>query len=213
MKLLQLTLLSTLLCTTTSLLSANEEGFVTLFDGKTKTGWVDESDGYLIEDGIIRCTPKGKFFRTDRTYSDFIIRIEYKVPPGGNNGLGIRATKGGNPAFDGMEIQFLDDTHEKYKNLQVYQYNGSVYGVIPAKRGHLKPVGEWNEMEVSAIGNDIKVTLNGTVITEGNIKEATKEGTLDKREHPGLFNKEGYIVLCGHGDPVEFRNIRVKEIK
>lgn len=225
MKLLKIAFFSALFCLTTTLVSAGEEGFVTIFDGTSKDGWIDKEDGYLLENGILRCTPKGKYFRTEKSYSDFIVRLEYKLPPGGNNGIGIRPTIGGNPAFDGMEIQLLDDTHPKYNTpkptkeqkgygqIADYQYNGSVYGIIPAKLGYLKPVGEWNEIEVSAIGNHMKVTLNGTVITEGDIKEATKNGPLDKREHPGLFNKEGPIILCGHGDPVEFRNIRVKEIK
>jgi hypothetical protein len=90
-----------------------------------------------------------------------------------------------------------------------------VYGVIPAKRGFLKPVGEWNYQEVQAIGNKIKVTLNGEVILEGDIAKASKNGTrtMDKNPHPGLLNKSGYIVFLGHGSPIQFRNLRIKDLE
>src|SRR3546814_7037851 len=89
---------------------------------------------------------------------------------------------------------------------------GSVYGVIPAKRGFLKPVGEWNMEEIWIKGNKIKVTLNGAVIVEGDLAEASKNGTLDHKEHPGLKRTTGHIAFLGHGSEVHFRNIRVKRL-
>ncbi|HPT33005.1 MAG TPA: DUF1080 domain-containing protein, partial [Prolixibacteraceae bacterium] len=132
-----------------------------------------------------------------------------------NNGLGIRTPLEGDAAYVGMELQILDNEAAIYKNLQPYQYHGSVYGVIPAKRGFLKPVGEWNYEEVQAIGNRIKVILNGETIVDGDIKEASKNGTAtaDHREHPGLLNPSGYIGFLGHGSPLKFKNLRIKEIK
>ena len=112
-----------------------------------------------------------------------------------------------------MELQILDNEDPIYKNLKKYQYHGSVYGIIPARRGFLKPIGEWNYQEVIAKGNRIKVILNGEVILDGDIQEATLNGTMDKREHPGLFNKKGHIGFLGHGSVVKFKNIRVKELK
>jgi hypothetical protein len=111
-----------------------------------------------------------------------------------------------------MELQILDNEAEKYKDLHPYQYHGSVYGVIPAKRGYLLPTGEWNKEEVVVKGTKIKVTLNGTVIMEGDIKEPAKNGTMDHKEHPGLKRKTGHIGFLGHGDVVRFRNIRVKKL-
>lgn len=111
-----------------------------------------------------------------------------------------------------MEVQILDNDADIYKNLQVYQYHGSVYGVIAAKRGYLKPVGEWNQQEIELIGNKIKVTLNGTVITEGDLAAASANGTVDKREHPGLKRTSGHIGFLGHGDTLFFRNIRIKDL-
>ena len=113
-----------------------------------------------------------------------------------------------------MELQILDNDAPVYKNLKEYQYHGSVYGVIPAKRGHLKPMGEWNYQEVIADGDNIKIILNGTTILDGNIREASKNGTatMDGKNHPGLLNKSGHIAFLGHGSVVKFRNIRVKEL-
>jgi len=113
----------------------------------------------------------------------------------------------------GMEIQVLDSEHPMYKDLHEYQYHGSVYGVMPAKRGFLLPTGEWNKEEISVKGSKIKVTLNGTVIVDGDIKEASKNGTLDQKEHPGLLRTTGHIGFLGHGDVVRFRNMRVMKVE
>ncbi len=191
--------------------SEAEEGFVSLFDGKTLKGWVGDTKGYIVEDGKLVCAPGGKLM-TDKDYSDFVFRFEFNVPPGGNNGVGIRAPVSGNSAYNGMEIQILDDTHEKYKGwLKDYQHHGSIYGVVPAKTGFRKPAGEWNSEEIMADGSRIKVTLNGHVIVDADLDKIEK--AADGKEHPGLHNKTGRIGFLGHGDRVEFRNIRIKEIK
>ncbi|MCK5467136.1 MAG: DUF1080 domain-containing protein, partial [Cyclobacteriaceae bacterium] len=108
--------------------------------------------------------------------------------------------------------QILDNTADIYKDLKAYQYHGSAYGIIPAKRGYLKPVGEWNEQEVILKGSHVKVILNGTVILDGDMKEASKNGAIDGKEHPGLNNEKGHIGFLGHGSVVRFRNIRIKEL-
>ncbi len=99
-----------------------------------------------------------------------------------------------------------------YENLEAYQYHGSVYGVIPAKRGHLKPIGQWNTEEVIVKGSSIKIILNGVTIVDGDIHEASKNGTLDHKQHPGLQREKGHIGFLGHGSVVWFRNIRIKEL-
>jgi hypothetical protein len=185
--------------------------FVSLFNGRDLTGWIGDTKGYVVEDGNIKCKPGGNLY-TEKEYSDFVLRFEFKLPSGANNGLGIRTRPGVNAAYDGMEIQILDDTAEKYKDkLKEYQYHGSIYGVVPAKRGFLKPVGQWNFEEVIAKGNHITVIVNGETIVDADIAEAAKDGTMDKQPHPGLFNKSGNIGFLGHGDVVEFRNIYIKE--
>lgn len=201
--------------TTITVLSEEEkkQGFTVLFDGSNMDQWTGNTTGYLNEEGVIVTHPEtggiGNLF-TKEEYSDFEYRFEFQLTPGANNGLGIRAPLEGDAAYEGMELQILDNEAEMYKSLQPYQYHGSVYGVIPAKRGYLKPTGEWNQEEVVVKGSKIKVTLNGQVILDGDIKEASVNGTMDHKEHPGIQRTRGHIGFLGHGDVVRFKNIRVK---
>jgi HEAT repeat protein len=191
------------------------DGFVSLFNGSNLDGWQGNKTDYYVEDGEIIVQPKrgghGNLF-TEKEYSDFNYRFEFQLTPGANNGLGIRAPLEGDAAYVGMELQILDNTAAIYANLKEYQYHGSVYGVIPSKRGYQNPVGEWNSEEVIVKGSQIKVILNGTVILEGDIKEASKNGTLDHKNHPGLKRDKGYIGFLGHGSELKFRNIRIKDL-
>jgi HEAT repeat protein len=191
------------------------EGFTALFNGKNLDGWIGDKVSYVAEDGMIVIKPEkgsgGNLF-TAEEYGDFVFRFEFQLTPGANNGLGIRAPLEGDAAYVGMELQILDNTAAIYANLAPYQYHGSVYGVIPAKRGYLNPVGEWNFQEVVAKGNRITITLNGTVIVDGDIAEASANGTIDGHDHPGLKRARGHIGFLGHGSVVRFRNIRVKEL-
>ncbi|CAN5863280.1 hypothetical protein BH24BAC1_BH24BAC1_14000 [soil metagenome] len=199
-------------------LSAAEkkEGFRVLFDGTTLHDWTGNTRDYVAEDGALVIYPnrggKGNLFTKDE-FSDFIFRFEFQLTPGANNGLGIRAPLEGDAAYTGMELQILDNEAEKYKDLKPYQYHGSVYGVLPAKRGFLRKTGEWNYQEVEVKGSKIKITLNGTVILDGDVAEAAKNGTADGKDHPGLTRTTGHIGFLGHGDVVKFRNIRIKDLR
>jgi HEAT repeat protein len=194
-----------------------KEGYKVLFDGTNMHNWTGNTTDYVIEDGTISVRPKpgkgsgGNLF-TKEEFSDFVYRFEFQLTPAANNGLGIRAPLEGDAAYVGMELQILDNEAPVYKDLKAYQYHGSVYGTIPAKRGFLKPTGEWNYEEVIARGSKIKVILNGTVILDGDIEPFKKNGTPDHQEHPGLLRERGHIGFLGHGSPVQFRNIRVKDL-
>jgi hypothetical protein len=201
---------------TTSSLSEEEkkQGFTMLFDGSNMDHWMGNTDGYQIEEGVMVVHPElghGNLY-TKEEYANFDYRFEFQLTPGSNNGLGIRAPLKGDAAYVGSELQILDNEAAMYKDLQPYQYHGSVYGVIAAKRGFLLPTGEWNKEEVVVNGTKIKVTLNGTVILEGDIKESILKGTADHKEHPGLKRTTGHIGYLGHGDVMRFRNIRVKTL-
>ena len=193
-----------------------KDGYKALFNGKNFEGWTGNLIDYHVENGEIvlhldNGPSHGNMF-TSGEYSDFIYRFEFQLTPAANNGIGIRAPLEGDAAYQGMEIQVLDSEDPVYKDLAPYQYHGSVYGIIPAKRGFLKPVGQWNYEEIYAKGNQIKVTLNGTVILDGDIKEAAKNGPLDHKAHPGLLREKGHIGFLGHGSVVKFKNIRLKEL-
>jgi HEAT repeat protein len=193
-----------------------DEGFEVLFDGTNMHKWTGNTTDYVVEDGNIVIYPSKSFggnLYTKDEFGNFVFRFEFQLTSGANNGLGIRTPMEGDAAYVGMELQILDNEAPIYSKLKEYQYHGSVYGIIPALRGYLKPVGEWNYQEVIANGDDIKITLNGTVILEGNLREATINGPKDKKAHPGLFNKKGFIGFLGHGSVVKFRNIRIRSIK
>jgi hypothetical protein len=194
---------------------ADELGFEALFDGSSLFNWMGNTTDYVPVNGELVVDPKrggkGNLY-TKKQYGDFHLKFDFQLTPGANNGLGIRTPLEGDAAYVGMELQILDNTAPVYAKLEPYQYHGSVYGILAAKQGFLKPVGEWNEQEVIAEGNHIKVILNGEVITDGDLVQATKDGNPDHKEHPGLFNKTGHIGFLGHGSPLKFRNLRIKEL-
>ncbi len=197
----------TIISLSTTLSAEDEKCFVSLMPKDGKSGWEKTvnttADGYIDGDG---CYMAKKF-------GDFVLRFEFRLKEGSNSGIGLRSEQGQNAAFNGMEIQVLDNTAERYAKLKEWQYHGSIYGVVAAKRGALKKVGEWNVEEISAIGDHIKVTLNGQVIVDAKLHEAAPGGkTLDGKKHHRIFAKDGYIRLCGHGGGVEFRNMRIKEV-
>lgn len=193
-----------------------ETGFISLFNGKDLDGWVlkgGRGPGYIVENGVIVCPAEGggNLF-TVKEFSNFVLRLDWRLWEGGNNGVGIRAPLSGDVAYSGMEIQVLDEEAEVYQKMPIKpaQYTGSVYDVFPAKRGHVKRNGMWNEYEITANGRQVKVVLNGVTITDANLDSVTDPAVLKK--HPGLQNKSGHIGLLGHGTRVEFRNLRVKEL-
>ncbi len=194
-----------------------KQNFVPMFNGIDMNGWIGNLKDYGAKDGMIVCDPKyggrGNLY-TEKEYSDFIMRFDFLLTAAANNGLGIRTPLEGDAAYVGMELQILDNTAEVYKNLKEYQYHGSVYGIIPSKKGALNPVGEWNTQEVEVKGNRIKITLNGVIILDGDIAKASKNFTVmpDGREHPGLSNKKGHIGFLGHGSYVSFKNLRIKDL-
>jgi len=190
---------------------ADAEGFHPLFNGKDLAGWIGATKGYVAENGVIVCLKEGGGnLYVGREFSDFHLKFEFKLTSGANNGLGIRTPTGVDAAYAGMELQILDDSADVYKNLQPYQYHGSIYGVAACERGHQKPVGEWNAQEVIADGPKIKVILNGATIVDADLSKIEK--TADGRPHPGLHNATGHIGFLGHGSRVEFRSIRIKEL-
>ena len=193
----------------------HEKDFTPIFDGKSLNGWKligKTGDGYLVEDGKIVCPPKGggNLFH-EKEYSDFVLRFEFKLADGSNNGLAIRSPmQKSSLAYDGMELQIIDNTSERYRDIKPWQKHGSLYHVFPAKTGYLKPTGEWNQEEVSVKGRQVKVVLNGHTILDVNLDGVKDPEIIAK--HPGLKRRSGHVGFLGHDEPIEFRNIRIKEL-
>ena len=190
-----------------------EEGFEPLFNGENLNGWTGAVDNYEVADGTLRCKAgKGGNLVTNEEFDNFVLRFEFNLPPGGNNGLVIRAADAeGDLAYKAMELQILDNSAAQYAQLHDYQYHGSLYGLAPASRGYSHPPDHWNYQEVVVDGDRIEVHLNGFEILNVNVAEA-RQKPLDGKEHPGASRASGRIGFAGHNDPVAFRNIRVKRI-
>ena len=197
---------------TKTLADSHADGFKSIFNGTDFEGWKGPTENYEIENGVVRCKPsKGGTIYTAEEYSDFAARLEFRLPPGGNNGLAIRYPGTRDTAYNGMcELQVLDNTSKKFAGLDDRQYHGSAYGMVAAQRGFLRPTGEWNFQEVTVIGSTIKVELNGTVILNCDVSKVTEY--MDDKPHPGKDNASGHFGLAGHNDPVEFRNLMIKPI-
>jgi 3-keto-disaccharide hydrolase len=192
--------------------SRDDSGFQSVFNGKDFEGWSGPTENYDVKEGAIVCKPgKGGTIYTKEEYGDFVARLEFKVPPGGNNGLAIRYPGSGDTAYVGMcELQVLDDDAAQYKKLDPRQYHGSAYGMVPAHRGFQRPVGQWNYQEVTIKGSTIKVELNGTTILNTDLSKVTD--FMANNAHPGKDRASGHFGFAGHSDPVQFRNISIKKL-
>lgn len=188
-------------------------GFKSVFNGKDFDGWGGPVDNYEVKDGAIMCKPgKGGTIFTKDEYANFAVRLEFKLPPGGNNGLAIRYSGQGDTAYAGMcELQVLDDNYEKVKGkIDPRQAHGSVYGMVAAARGYQRPIGEWNYQEVTVTGSRIKVELNGTVILDSDVAKVTE--FMGGKPHPGRDRTSGRFGFAGHSDPVMFRGVAIQPL-
>jgi len=188
-------------------------GFEEVFNGKDFSGWAGPVDQYEVKDGAVVCQPrKGGTIYTQAEYADFVARLEYKLPPGGNNGLAVRYPGQGDSAYVGMcEVQILDDDAATYARLDPRQYNGSAYGMAAVQRGYLRPTGQWNFMELTVRGPTICVELNGTSILDADLSKVTT--FMADSPHPGKDRTSGHFGFCGHNDPVAFRNVEIKRLE
>ena len=194
--------------------NAVERGFISLFDGESLKGWSyfgNPGGEYYVTNGLIECPSNsvGNLL-TDGEYSDFVLRLEYKLWPDGNNGVAIRAPLAAKGlTYVGVEIQMLDDKAPKHANIKPWQYNGSVYGIVPAKNGTAR-IGEWNKEEITCVGRHYKIILNGKTIVDADLNDMHDAEVLTA--HPGMLRERGHLGFLGHTSRFEFRNIRIKEL-
>ena len=213
-------------------LTAEEKarGFEMLFDGTDLSKWHGDLEGYTVVNGAIYVSANygatGNLY-TNKEYRNFVYRFEFCfLEEGVNNGVGIRTPENVDAAYEGMcELQILDHDAPVYAGwLRDYQVHGSIYGVVPAKRLKHKPLGEWSTEEIIVEGDHIKVTVNGEVITDADVRKVTQghnvapDGsgknpyTIDGHDHPGMFNYKGFISFCGHGAGLKIRNVRILDL-
>ncbi len=198
----------------TAAMGAAAADWVKPYNGKDLSGWHVESgklEAWKANGEMISCvTPGGGYLALDKEYGDFELELEYRLPPAGNSGVGIRFPRGGWPSTQGMEIQLLDDDAPQYAKLGEVHRNGSIYSFLAPKVKAGKPAGEWNKIEIRCQGPHIKIKLNGKDIQDVNVEEQTKKGkggsALNARPRTGL------VGLQSHGDPVDFRKIRIREL-
>jgi Domain of Unknown Function (DUF1080) len=209
---LPLVLIALMLLSTKLSAADDAAGWKPLFNGKDLTGWT-AIDGPLADwhatDGVLSCgggSGKG-WLSTTEQYKNFELELEFRVPPGGNSGVFLRAPHEGNPAFDGMEIQVLDDPAPEYATIKPAQHCGSLYGLAAAKSGALKKAGEWQKYLIVCDGKHVKVTLNGQGIVDANLADFESDET-----HKGARRAEGFVGLQNHGTQVDFRNIRIRNL-
>jgi hypothetical protein len=190
-------------------------GFQSVFNGQDFTGWGGPLDCCAITNSaIIWQHNKGGTIYTQAEYTNFVARLEFKLPPGGNNGLAIRYPGDGDTAYVGMcECQVLDDNYEKNTGEQIdpRQAHGSAYGMVAARRGYQHPIGEWNYEEVMVVGPTIKVEMNGTPILDADLSKVTE--FMHNSAHPGKDRTSGHFGFAGHNDPVMFRNLSIKPLE
>ena len=187
-----------------------------LLDESTLAGWSGDVVGWTLKDGILSCGPNGQAIYAPGEWSDFELSFSFRLDPGANNGVAIRAPGTGDAAYEGMEIQVLDDGHEKYAGwLKDWQRHGSVYGLVASSgaREAMRPAGEWNDETITARGSRITVTLNGKTIVDADVAAALRAGPASGKDHPGARRTSGKVGFLGHGDRVDFRNVRIRPFR
>ena len=187
--------------------------FVSLFNGRNLDGWSGPIENYAVDGEAIVCKPgKGGTIYTDEEYGDFEVLLQFQLPPGGNNGLAIRYPGKGDTAYVGMcELQVLDSSHAKYKDLDPRQHHGSIYGQVAARRGYLRNAGDWNYQRIRVQGSRITVELNGTVILDADNSKLS-EFMYPAERFAGRHRRSGHFGFAGHSDPVRYRQIYISPL-
>jgi len=202
-------IISPLLCS-----AEKESGFTSLFNGKDLSGWQGmggSTSNWSAKEGILSCTGKSgsQWIATKEEFSDFDLRLEFKIPVNGNSGIFIRAPQKGAPWVAGMEIQVLDDYGSKWKNLKPAQFTGAIYAVCAPSVRASKKAGEWQSMRIRCQGSTCEVWLNDKLIVKADLgKLAEKNSRVT-----GLKRTNGFIGLQNHSSPVHYRNLMIKRLK
>ncbi len=195
------------------MIAEDKDLFVPLFNGKDLSHWKvlnGNKDVWGVDkDGVVFCKPgHGGWLLTEKEYSDFELKVEFKLPKNGNSGIALRTPFQGDPAYTGMEIQLIDDLN--WKGLQSWQHTGSIYNVVPASKQANKPIGEWNQAHIYCKGKKVIIKVNGETLVDADLGKYEAEHS---KKHPGILRKSGFVGFQSHDTRVEFRNAFIKELK
>jgi hypothetical protein len=181
-----------------------EGAFRPLFAGDSLEGWAlvreQPQTAWTVQGGVVTCSGEERgWLRTARTYADFVLRLEFAISPGGNSGVFLRSLLEGRPAYNGMEVQILDDAGEP----PGVKSTGALYDAVAPAKNPARPAGEWNTLEALCQGDHVRIAINGETVVDVRLGE--HESLKDRP-------REGYIGLQNHHSPVRFRNVRVHEL-
>lgn len=196
-------------------------GWLLLFDGKTHAGWINSDRSgprTPVQDGNLNPHKAGHYMLVHtQQWENFVLALDFKISKGCNSGIFVRTSSltprpGKDVGFNGLEIA-IDDTAGAG-----YHDTGAIYDLVKPARNAMKPLGEWNHIEITCAKSLIDVTLNGEKVTHANLDDFREpnqrpDGTLHKfdvayKDHP----RRGYIGLQDHGSPCWFKNIKLRPL-
>ncbi len=196
-----------------------DEGFVSLFDGKSLEGWQRYSSSgekvparesaFSVRDGTIYCSGRGRdyWLSPRRMYRDFVLRMQYKIGKGANSGIFLRAPGTARPAYTGFEVQIIDDFGQEPTN----HTSGAIYDVLTPMRNMSRKPGEWNDVEITCNGSHVIVVWNGFKVIDANFSQLTEPiGKFDFAY--SKMPRQGRIGVQNHGGELWFRSVRIKPL-
>jgi len=211
-----------------------DEGWVLLFDGETSAGWRGygmesfPDSGWAIQDGTLICQGSGRGeaggvggdVMTVKKYKWFRLNYEWKISEGGNSGVFylVRERDDQRIWYGAPEMQIVDNLNHPDGEVEIH-CAGSMYGLYPAPKDAVKPLGEWNQASILVYKGTVEHTLNGKKLFQAHLWTPEWNANVDTSKfmefNPDFANvaDEGYIGLQDHGDDVWFRNIKIKEMK
>ncbi len=205
--------------------AADQQGFVSLFNGKDLNGWKTASTSrWVVQDGTLTLRDRSdgrehnlEYLWAEDVYDNFILDLEFKVPPRANSGIFLRSSDLKDPVFTGIEIQVSNSYGRDACNRGGTA--GAVYDLLAPSSNAIKPPGQWNRLQITCDRNKIKVVLNGRQVIDMDLDRWTephKNPDGSKNKFPRAlkdFARKGYVGLQDHGLPVWYRNIKIKRLK
>jgi hypothetical protein len=169
-----------------------------------------------VEDGVLVWQTGAGDLWTEKRYGDFVLELDFKVEKGTNSGVFLRTDSTKEWLHTGMEIQVMDSFGKE--TLGKHDI-AALYDIQAASKNASKPAGEWNHYKITALGPKLTVELNGEVVNEVDLDQWTEagknpDGSKNKFKYAYKeMKREGHIGLQDHGNPVWYRNIRIKDLK